>query len=74
MAWEDFERNGVKGMSGDRPIDEFAFALQRITTAYEERFSRKPFVNELLYAFLEAQRQKRSWEPFQRIMYQIQKA
>ena len=50
MAWEDFERNGVKGMSGDRPIDEFAFALQRITTAYEERFSRKPFVNELLYA------------------------
>ena len=50
MAWEEFERNGVKGISGDRPIDEFAFALQRITTVYEERFSRKPFVNELLYA------------------------
>ena len=55
------------------PIDEFAFALQRITTAYEERFSRKPFVNERLYAFLEAQRQKRSWEPLQRVMYQIQR-
>jgi len=50
MAWEDFERNGVKGISGDRPIDEFAFALERITSAYEERYSRKPFVSELLYA------------------------
>jgi hypothetical protein len=50
MAWEDFERNGIKGTSGDRPIDEFAFALQRITTAYEDRYSRKPLVHELLYA------------------------
>ena len=73
MAWEDFERNGAKGMSGDRPIDEFTFALQRIATAYEERYSRKPFVNELLYAFLEAQRQKRWWEPLQPVMYQTQK-
>ncbi|NES20335.1 MAG: hypothetical protein F6K41_15730 [Symploca sp. SIO3E6] len=50
MAWEEFERNGVKGISGDSPIDEFALALKRIVTAYEGRFSRKPTVSELLYA------------------------
>ena len=50
MAWEEFERNGVKGVTGDAPIDEFAFALQRIATEYEARFSRKPTVVELLSA------------------------
>ncbi|MFP4411716.1 hypothetical protein [Coleofasciculus sp.] len=50
MAWEEFERNGVKGISGDTPIDELDLALKRIVTAYEDRFSRKPTVSELLYA------------------------
>jgi hypothetical protein len=50
MAWQEFNRNGVKGISGDDPIDEFALSLKRIVTAYEDRFSRKPTVSELLYA------------------------
>jgi len=50
MAWEEFERNGVKGITGDAPIDEFALALKRIATKYEDRFSRKPTVIELLSA------------------------
>lgn len=50
MAWEEFERNGTMGVSGDEPIDEMALALERISTAYENRFSRKPTVTEVLYA------------------------
>ncbi|MBW4666545.1 MAG: hypothetical protein KME60_03655 [Cyanomargarita calcarea GSE-NOS-MK-12-04C] len=50
MAWEEFERNGTVGISGDRPVDEMMLALKRISTAYEDRFSRKPTVEELLYA------------------------
>lgn len=50
MAWEEFERNGIEGVSGDKPIDELSLALKRITTIYEERFSRKPTVVEILYA------------------------
>ncbi|KHD05331.1 hypothetical protein PN36_34360 [Candidatus Thiomargarita nelsonii] len=50
MAWEEFERNGIKGISGDKPIDEFALALKRIVSSYEDRYSRKPTVVELLYA------------------------
>lgn len=50
MAWEEFERNGVKGITGDTPIDEFSMVLKRVSAAYEDRFSRKPTVVELLYA------------------------
>jgi hypothetical protein len=50
MAWEEFERNGIKGISGDRPIDELALALKRIVSRYEDRYFRKPTVVELLYA------------------------
>ena len=50
MAWEEFERNGTIGISGDDPVDEMMLALKRISTAYEDRFSRKPTVNEVLYA------------------------
>ncbi|BAZ09601.1 hypothetical protein NIES4071_14100 [Calothrix sp. NIES-4071] len=50
MAWEEFERNGTTGMSGDEPVDEMMLALKRISTAYEDRFSRKPTVTEVLYA------------------------
>jgi hypothetical protein len=50
MAWEEFERNGLKGISGDKPIDELALALKRIVSVYEDRYSRKPTVLELIYA------------------------
>lgn len=50
MAWEEFERNGTTGISADDPVDEMMLALKRISTAYEDRFSRKPTVNEVLYA------------------------
>ena len=50
MAWEEFERNGIKGISGDKPMDELALALKRIVSSYEDRYSRKPTVVELLYA------------------------
>ena len=50
MAWENFERNGESGISGDKPIDELALALHKITAAYQERFSRKPTVREIFYA------------------------
>jgi hypothetical protein len=50
MAWDKFVRNGVEGFSGDKPIDEIALALKKVTKAYEERFSRKPTVAEILHA------------------------
>jgi hypothetical protein len=50
MVWYEFERNNVKGMTGDRPMDEFASALARIVSSYEERGARKPTTAELLYA------------------------
>lgn len=51
MAWEDFERDGEVGMTGDKPIDEFAFALRKIADAYQSRFARKPTIVELAYVF-----------------------
>jgi len=51
MAWEEYERDGVKGLTGDDPMDEIALSLQRIAEAYEEQFDRKPLMDELLYAF-----------------------
>jgi hypothetical protein len=50
MVWYEFERNNVKGITGDKPMDEFASALARIVSSYEERGSRKPTTAELLYA------------------------
>jgi hypothetical protein len=50
MVWYEFERNNIKGMTGDRPMDEFASALARIVSSYEERGARKPTTAELLYA------------------------
>lgn len=50
MAWEEFERNGIEGFSGDKPIDELALALKKIAKAYEDRFARKPALHELLYS------------------------
>lgn len=32
MAWEEFERNGTIGLSGDEPVDEMMLALKRIST------------------------------------------
>jgi hypothetical protein len=48
MAWDDYERNGVTLMSGDDPLDELSQALMRIGAAYQERFHRKPRVDEIL--------------------------
>src|SRR5262245_42963000 len=56
MAWDDFELHGHKGYTGDKPMDEFVGALQRITIAYEERFSRKPTLAEFVYQFEQALR------------------
>jgi hypothetical protein len=50
MLWYEFERNNVKGITGDKPMDEFASALARIVNSYEERGARKPTTAELLYA------------------------
>lgn len=56
MAWDDFDLHGHKGFTGDKPMDEFVGALQRITGTYEERFSRKPTLAELVYPFEKALR------------------
>jgi hypothetical protein len=50
MAWEDFSHEDRIGMTGDKPIDEFALALRKIAEAYQSRFSRKPTSVELAYA------------------------
>jgi hypothetical protein len=50
MAWYEFERNNVKGVTGDKPMGEFALALARIVSSYQERGARKPTTAELLYA------------------------
>lgn len=50
MDWYEFERNNVRGMTGAKPMDEFASALARIVSSYEERGARKPTTAELLYA------------------------
>jgi hypothetical protein len=50
MDWYEFERDNVKGITGDQPLDEIASALTRIAISYEERGARKPTLAELLYA------------------------
>jgi hypothetical protein len=49
MAWEEFERDGTGGFTGDRPLDELAAALKAMGRAYDDRFGRKPTVAEVLY-------------------------
>ncbi|MBO0861397.1 MAG: hypothetical protein J2P21_23485 [Chloracidobacterium sp.] len=50
MTWYEFERNNVKGITGEKPMSEFASALARIVNSYEEKRARKPTTAELLYA------------------------
>lgn len=50
MAWEETKRQGQVIMTGDKPIDAMALALQKITQSYIERFDRKPALAEILYA------------------------
>lgn len=54
MAWEEFESRGVRGMTGDKPVDEWSAALGRVRAAYEERFQRRPTVAEVLHSFQSA--------------------
>src|SRR5262245_22646388 len=49
MAWDDITFCDVKGMSGDKPMDEMTHALKRIAGHYDERFSRLPTLAEILY-------------------------
>jgi hypothetical protein len=51
MAWDEFHARGVRGMSGDKPLDEWSAALKRVAAAYEEQFQRKPTVAEILQTF-----------------------
>jgi hypothetical protein len=48
MAWEEVTCRGIKGISGDKPIDEFALALRRIATHYADAFSRLPTLYEVI--------------------------
>jgi hypothetical protein len=50
MAWEEFERGAVRGVTGDDPFDEMGAAVKRIRRAYLERFGRNPYFAELLHA------------------------
>ena len=50
MAWEEFERDGMQGATGDAPLDELALALKAIARAYEDRFGRKPTALEIIYS------------------------
>jgi hypothetical protein len=51
MAWDDFIHDNVQCFTGDRPLDEFALAITRISVKYEERFGRQPKIIELITAF-----------------------
>ncbi len=49
MAWEEFDRDGAGGFTGDAPLDELAAALKAVARVYHERFGRKPTVAEVLF-------------------------
>lgn len=51
MSWEEFEARGVRGMTGDKPLDEWSAALRRIRAHYEEQFQRRPTLAEILQSF-----------------------
>jgi hypothetical protein len=38
MAWEEFERAGVKGITGDQPIDELALRWQKLQMTMKTDF------------------------------------
>jgi hypothetical protein len=50
MAWEDFERGAVRGITGDDPFDGMSAAAKGIQRIYLERFGRSPYFAELLQA------------------------
>lgn len=51
MAWENMADEGdTEIISGDKPIDEIALALDKIAKLYEERWERKPTFLEVIYA------------------------
>ena len=52
MAWEDFKRGSVRGVTGDFPLDELRAAIKRIRREYLPRFGRNPYLAELLHALL----------------------
>ncbi len=51
MAWDNFIHDNVQCFTGDKPLDDFALAITRISVEYEERFGRQPKVIELITAF-----------------------
>src|SRR5262245_37947073 len=50
MAWEQFQVSSVRGITGDTPHDEMRAAVNHINRAYLERFGRRAYLAELLYA------------------------
>jgi hypothetical protein len=50
MAWEDFERGAVRGITGDDPFDGMRAAAKGIRRIYLERLGRRPYFAELLRA------------------------
>ena len=50
MAWEETKRQGKIIMTGDKPVDEIAFTIKRLVKIYEDRWDRKPLLQEILYA------------------------
>jgi hypothetical protein len=51
MAWDESEFCGQLIVVGDKVIDEFSFALTKISVEYIDRYGRKPTVAEIMYAF-----------------------
>jgi hypothetical protein len=49
MAWEEFQRGAVRGVTGDEPFDEMRSAVERIRRSYFDRFGRNPYFAELLH-------------------------
>lgn len=49
MSWRTIGPDG-HFFTGDRPLDEFTRATQRIAEAYRDRFGRPPVLAELLHA------------------------
>jgi hypothetical protein len=50
MVWEKAVRQGQTLDTGDKPIDELALTLKKLAVIYQDRYGRKPFVAEILYA------------------------
>jgi hypothetical protein len=50
MAWEEFQRGPIRGITGDLPFDEMRSAAKRVRRAYLERFGRNPYFAEMLHA------------------------